>query len=162
MSLRQGMPMTRPARTAAIAPRGMLPQEGILACRFKSAAEYASSGEYSMRIRDNSGDGSSFYSTNGVDVSSYSQIKIDFHFHPVGMETGEDFFVEFYDGSSWIMVGHYVSGLNFNNGIPQQITDLVINSATYSFTSGAKFKFRCDASSNDDEIFIDDVVISAQ
>ena len=37
-------------------------------------AAYANSGSYCVRIRDNSGTASSFYSSNGFDISGYSQL----------------------------------------------------------------------------------------
>ena len=79
---------------------------------------YAHQGQYCARIRDNSGTVSSFYSTNGIDVATpgYTQIKIEFWYYPRSMESGENFWLQYFDGSSWHTVANYVSGTDFNNG----------------------------------------------
>ncbi|MEM9491777.1 MAG: M20/M25/M40 family metallo-hydrolase, partial [Myxococcota bacterium] len=57
-------------------------------CARISNSTYASSGSISARIRDNSGSASSFYSTSTVDLSGYDEVRIQFHYYPVGMENG--------------------------------------------------------------------------
>jgi hypothetical protein len=92
------------------------------------------------------------------------QIKIEFWFYAVSMDAGEDFFVEYYNGSAWQTIANYVSDAHFTNGGFDQVggTDLVINKGPYNFPTNARFRFRCDASDDDDNIYIDEVKISAR
>ncbi|HFA51111.1 MAG TPA: T9SS type A sorting domain-containing protein [Bacteroidetes bacterium] len=115
-------------------------------------------GNYSIRIRDNSGTKSSMTSST-YDVSSFNQLDIEFYFYPNSMEYGEDFWVRYYDGSAWNTVAAYASGTSFNNG-SFYVATVTISNANYNFPSNAKFRFQCDASSNADQIYIDAVTIT--
>ena len=117
-------------------------------------------GSYSIRIRDNSGTSSAMTTAASYDVSSYSQIEITFYFYPSSMESGEDFWIRYYDGSGWITVAQYVSGTSFNNNSFYTST-VTLNSSTYNFPTDARFRFQCDASANNDRIYIDEVTITA-
>jgi len=130
--------------------------------RSANDSAYASQGTYCVRIRDNSGTASSFYRT-GIDLSSYNELQITFDFVGVSMENGEDFYVEFYDGSSWNIVGQGVYGssgtLSNNNFYTGTLT---IDSATYNFSANSGVRFRCDASGNNDRIYVDLIDIAAR
>lgn len=115
-------------------------------------------GNSSIRIRDNSGTASSM-TLSSVDVSAYDNITIDFAFYPYSMENGEDFWVQYYDGSGWNTVETYARGTDFNNNT-LYTASVNINSAQYNFASNAGFRFRCDASGNADHVYIDAVVIT--
>ena len=117
-------------------------------------------GSYSIRIRDNSGTASAMTTASSYDVSAYSQIDIEFYFYPNSMENGEDFWVRYYDGSSWITVAAYAAGTSFNNDSFYTST-ITLSSANYNFPSNAQFRFQCDASGNGDRIYIDAVTITA-
>ncbi|MDJ0839892.1 MAG: endonuclease [Acidobacteriota bacterium] len=119
---------------------------------------YAHGGTYCVRLRDNSGTASSIYHTNGQDYSAYSEIKIELWFYARSMESGEDFFVEFWDGSQWNVVGNYVVNTDFNNGEFSN-KEIIVNSG---IGAANKIRFRCDASANNDYIYLDDVVISGK
>ncbi|MDF1694261.1 MAG: M43 family zinc metalloprotease [Saprospiraceae bacterium] len=115
-------------------------------------------GSYSIRIRDNSGTASAMTSSS-YDVSSYNSLEIEFYFYPNSMETGEDFFVRYYDGSSWSTVATYASGTSFTNN-SFYVATVTVNSANYNFPSNAQFRFQCDASGNADRVYIDAVTIT--
>jgi len=130
---------------------------GSDAARYNGSFSYE--GNYSIRIRDNSGVASSM--TSGTfDVSTYSQIDIEFYFYPNGMESGEDFWVRYFDGSVWNTIAAYASGSSFTNG-NFYVANISINAGEYNFPSNAQFRFQCDASANRDEIYIDQVTITA-
>lgn len=116
-------------------------------------------GNWSIRIRDNSGTVSAMTSPS-YNVSGYSQLDIEFYFYAYGMETGEDFWVRYYDGSSWQTVAAYASGTNFNNNTFYSAT-VTLTSANYTFPTNAQFRFQCDASANADHIYIDAVTVTA-
>lgn len=129
--------------------------------RSANDSAYAHQGTYCVRIRDNSGTASAFYSTNGFDLSAYSELQIDFWYIANSMETGEDFFVEFYDGSTWHIVAAFARGTDFNNGSFYN-PSVSIDSGSYNFGSNSKLRFRADASSNADYVYIDEIVVSAR
>ena len=141
-------------------------RDGGSDCRRSSRdAAFAHQGTYCARIRDNSGTSSSFYSTSGVDVATpgYTEIKVEFWYYPRSMESGENFWVQYYDGSSWQTVANYVSGTDFSNGSFHHVVDLIIQEgAPYDFPTDMKIRFMCDASGNRDYIYVDEVVVSAQ
>ncbi|MDD5134417.1 MAG: hypothetical protein PHP01_03275 [Phycisphaerae bacterium] len=131
-------------------------------CSLYTGGIYAN-GSNAADIQDNSGTSSSFYLTNGINVAGpgYTQIKVEFRYQPVGMESGEDFWLQYYDGSIWHTVATWVSGADFQNNQVYNPT-VYIDEAGYTFPTAMKIRFMCDASSNTDDVYIDDVRISAQ
>ena len=77
------------------------------------------------------------------------------------MESGEDFWVQYYDGSSWHTVASYVRGTDFVNGQFYHET-VYVNEGPYTFPADMKVRFMCDASGNGDDIYIDEVKVSAK
>ncbi|MEM7187617.1 MAG: GEVED domain-containing protein, partial [Bacteroidota bacterium] len=125
-------------------------------CTRFNNANRAWEGSYSIRIRDNSN--SSNAVSPALDLTGNSQVTIEFHTYSRGMELGEDYFVEFWNGSSYQVIGNYARGIDFNNNA--FFTDtIVLDSATYNFTTDNRLRFRCDASVNNDQIYFDAVVI---
>ena len=116
-------------------------------------------GSYSIRIRDNSGTASAMTSPT-YNLSNYSQVDVEFYFYPNSMENGEDFWLRYYDGSSWQTVASYASGSSFNNN-NFYVATVTLNNGSYNFPSNAQFRFQCDASGNADRIYIDAVTITA-
>ena len=115
-------------------------------------------GIYSIRLRDNSGTASSM--TKYHDLTGYNEVQIEFYFYPNSMETGEDFWLRYYDGSSWTTLAAYASGSSFNNG-SFYVGTVTLDAATHNFNSSSGFRFQCDASSNADQIYMDAITISA-
>jgi len=124
--------------------------------RFNNANR-AFEGSYSIRIRDNSN--SSNAQSPILDLSGNTQITIEFHTYSRGMELGEDFFVEFFNGTSYEVIGNYARGTDFNNN--SFFTDTItLDAGTYNFNANNRFRFRNDASTNNDHIYFDQVIIS--
>ena len=119
----------------------------------------AKTGIRSIRIRDNSGSRSSMFSDN-IDLSTATDVDIEFSFLPVSMEVNEDFFLEISTngGSSYSIYKEWNSGVEFQNN---QRVDEIVSITNYGFTATTRFRFRCDASSNNDQIYIDDVIITS-
>jgi hypothetical protein len=115
-------------------------------------------GNYSIRIRDNSGTASAMTSS-AYNISSYDLVELTFYFYPNSMENGEDFWVRYNDGSGWTTVASYASGSSFNNG-GFYVATVTLNSSQYNLTSNARFRFQCDASANGDQIYIDEVSLT--
>jgi|GEM_PF-5856284 len=117
---------------------------------------HAASGNYSMRLRDNSGYNSSLFSPifNGTDKYGMT---VEFSLYASSFESGEDFFVEISTdgGGSYVEMGRYIVNQDFNNDVRTSI------SASYTGALGqyTRIRIRCDASNNNDLMYIDDVVI---
>lgn len=124
---------------------------------------FAHQGTFCVRLRDNSGAASSFFSTNSTDISSYTQLRVQFWAMPISFEGSEDFFLEFSSdgGSSWSVIGNWVNGVDFSNGNFVN-PEVIINSGSYTFNANAKIRVRCDASGNGDRLYVDEVVVSAK
>ncbi|MEO0339954.1 MAG: sulfatase-like hydrolase/transferase, partial [Bacteroidota bacterium] len=124
-------------------------------CTYHTGAARAYEGEHAIRIRDNSGIASSMTSEI-FDLSAYNNAEIKFHFQAVSMETNESFFFEINTGSGWQVLKEYVSGSDFTNGpFYEEVIALTSLSATTSF------RFTCNASNNQDRIFIDAITLNA-
>ncbi|MFT7250773.1 MAG: hypothetical protein ACI9FW_000488, partial [Flavobacterium sp.] len=114
-------------------------------------------GSYSIYVRDNSGSASTMTSPS-FNLGSYDAVEFKFYFYTNSMETGEDFFVQYYNGSSWTTIATYVSGSSFNNNTFYSAT-LNLTKAQYNFASNSQFRIQCDASANDDLVYIDQVTV---
>lgn len=127
--------------------------------RVVSSSTYAHQGSYALLLRDNSGVASSAYSKSDHDVSGYSQLQVSFWYMTSGMETGEDFLLEYSSdgGASWSVVKAWVRGTDFDNGIFYKVL-VEMDAESYDFTAKGRIRLRCDASVNNDQVFIDEVL----
>ncbi|MFK7747819.1 MAG: M43 family zinc metalloprotease [Kordia sp.] len=124
--------------------------------RYNGSRSYE--GSYSIRLRDNSGTRSAMTSET-FDLRGFDQVTFDFYFYANSMENGEDFWVRYYNGSSWTTVATYASGSNFNNGTFYSAT-VTLDSSNVNFASNSQFRVQCDASANADQVYIDQVTIT--
>lgn len=115
-------------------------------------------GNYSIRLRDNSGTASAMTSET-FDLRGFDQVEFTFYFYPNSMENGEDFWVRYYNGSSWSTVATYASGSSFTNGSFYTAT-VTLDSSSVNFASNSRFRVQCDASANADQVYIDQVTIT--
>jgi len=121
---------------------------------------FSTEGDYSIRLRDNSGIASSM-TLNNIDLSSFTKVTVNFSFYANSMENGEDFWLQFNDGSGFSTIATYARGTSFpGNGAYSATVELL--SQDFNFVNNAGFRFRCDASGNNDQIYIDEVVISGE
>lgn len=127
-------------------------------CARRLDAARAFEGQYSIRIRDNSGVASSMTLSN-IDVTSFSSVEVDFYFYVFSMENGEDFWLRFFDGSVWNTVQTWTRGIDIENNTFYNAT-VTITPAQYNFAVNSGFRFQNDASGNNDQIFIDQVTIT--
>ncbi|MEM9325998.1 MAG: fibronectin type III domain-containing protein [Bacteroidota bacterium] len=115
-------------------------------------------GNYSIRIRDNSGSRSAM-TYSSLDISPYDRVDIEFYFYPNSMENGEDFWVRYNDGSGWQTIATYVSGQDFSNGT-FYVATVSLDRSSFNLVSNAQFRIQCDASANGDQVYIDAVTIT--
>jgi PKD repeat protein len=115
----------------------------------------------SVVLRDDSGTASSLISDT-YNLSSYDKITIEFEYGLYSFETNEDWFLEFSanNGSSWTQIKQYVLDWNvitnnvcYNESVTFLATDQTFNSQN-------KLRFRADANSDYDYLFINDIKVS--
>jgi PKD repeat protein len=136
--------------------------DGGVDCARYTGGTYASGGVASIDIQHNESTASSFYMTNGMDVNTpnYVQINVYFEFIGVSMANGKNFYVQYYNGTSWYNVASYVMPTNFSNNIFYAANVSILES-NYIFPSNMKIRFMCNGSNNNNDIYIDNVRISA-
>ncbi|MBX2845678.1 MAG: endonuclease, partial [Saprospiraceae bacterium] len=115
-------------------------------------------GNYSIRIRDNSGTASAMTSPS-FDLSGFNSVTIDFNFYSWSMENGEDFWLRYNNGSGWQTLETYARGTDFQNN---NFYNASFTIPANLLTSNAQFRFQCDASGNRDHIYIDQVIITGE
>lgn len=124
-----------------------------------TSGTYAYQGSSALNIQDNTS--TSVVTTNNLVVSGYAEIKVDFHFYPNSMESGEDFWLQISTdgGSSYTTVKSWARGNDFENN--SFYSDSVVITG-HSLNDQTRIRFRCDASGNQDDIYLDAITISAQ
>ena len=131
-------------------------------CKLDTRGRYAHQGNNAANIQDNSNTSSSFYLTNGIDVSGYSEIKIEFWYMARSMDnSSENFRLDFWDGSRWTTLKTWAQGIDFQNN-QFFFENLVLSKLDYNFSPDMRIRFVCDASNNYDDIYIDEINISAK
>jgi len=112
---------------------------------------------YSIRLRDNSGINSSIF-TNPLNFSNAENLEFEFSYFPSSMEFSENFIVEISTngGLDFIVLKDLVSGTDFQN---DQWYNETISVDNISLSSTVIFKITCDASSNSDQVYLDNIII---
>lgn len=121
-----------------------------------NSSSWANSGTFSIRLRDNTG--TSVMTTDNLDLSSYSSLNISLSYITSAFNSSsEDFWLQVSTdgGTSFVTVNEWNLNDEFVNNTRYFDTIELIG----SFTSTTKFRFRCDASANNDLLYIDDVVL---
>lgn len=128
----------------------------------KLSSSYAI-GTTSLNLQDNSSSSESRLA-NSLNLTAYSEFKIEFSYVVRSFENSEDFWVRYSDngGASWQTLRAYVNNVDFVDNGTRYETSITINSGSHNFSSNALIKFECDASGNSDDVYIDNVKLSAQ
>ena len=115
-------------------------------------------GLWSMRLRDGTNPVTAAMTLEDIDVSPFNSINIDFFFNGRGMDLGEGFAVEYFDGTNWNTVATYLrpdfKNKRFING------NIDISSDDYNFPANAAFRYRSLANINSDRVYIDQIIIT--
>ena len=126
--------------------------------RSSAYAQYAVGGTGSaVRLRDNSS--SSNMTTDNLNLSAYQDLTVDFSYITVSMDNpDEDFFLEISTdgGNTFTIVEEWNLGDEFENEV--RYFDAV--SIPGPFSANTQLRFRCDASTNSDQVYLDDISIS--
>jgi len=121
---------------------------------------YAYQGNNALNIQDNNDN--SVGTTSNLTLSAYSEVKVDFAYICVSMDNSdEDFWMQISTdgGSNFTTVEEWNLNDEFVND--QFYTDSVTITG-YTLTDQTQIRFRCDASGNKDDVYIDTIVISAK
>jgi hypothetical protein len=120
---------------------------------------HAFSGDYAIRIRDNTA--SSTMEHNVMNTTIYEKLKVDFAFKAKSMERNEDFWLQVNDnqGSGWVTVAEWKRGTDFNNNRFYE-EEVEFGPGAFTLSANLQLRFRCDATGNYDKVYIDDVKIS--
>ena len=132
-------------------------------CLYYTGSDLSRLGTHAIDLQDDTGTQASIYHTNGINVHTpgYTHIKVTFWFIADNIETGEDLYVEYYNGSVWQTLTRYIAGTNMENGIFYRKT-IDIYEGTYTFPTNMKLRFRSDAGDNYDDFYIDCITVEAQ
>lgn len=130
--------------------------EGGNDCTMNSNGNNASSGTYSIQLRDNTSGSNTF--TDILDLSSYDELTIDFSYITKGMSSSSDVF--------WLEVsgdgGNTYSSIEEWNYTDEFVNDLFYNDQVIiqgPFTSNSRLRFRSDAPGKRNKVYLDDIVI---
>ncbi|MDC0304050.1 T9SS type A sorting domain-containing protein, partial [Flavobacteriales bacterium] len=128
---------------------------GSDARRSSNDASRANNGTYCFRIQDNTS--TSVVTTDALNLVNYEELTIDFSFITSSMENNEDFWLQVStdDGATYATAQSWAAGSDFSNNI-RDAGNVVIDGP---FTSDTRLRFRNDASTNNDRVYIDDVVV---
>lgn len=120
-------------------------------------------GSRSINLQDNSSS-SETRLANSLDLTGYSELKIEFSYVVRSFENSEDFWLRYSDdgGSSWQTIKAFVNNIDFVDDGTRYYPVITINSGSYNFSNNVLIKFECDASGNGDDVYLDNVLISAQ
>jgi len=131
--------------------------DGGTDCIRTNNATYANSPTYSIQLRDNTN--TSVMSTTSQNWTAYEELTVQFSFITVSFDnSNEDFWLQISNngGSSYTTVGDFNFSSQFVNGVRYTGTVVIPG----PFASNTRLRFRSDASADDDQVYIDDVVIT--
>ncbi|HWO56429.1 MAG TPA: S8 family serine peptidase [bacterium] len=133
--------------------------DGGADCIRYTGGTHAHQGVAAIDIQDNTAS-SLFSHTAAYNVTAYNTLEVSFWFKAVSMENGEDFWVQYFNGSTWVTVGDFNAGTDFvNNTFNNRV--VTISRSQHNFPTNARIRFRCDAGDNNDDVYIDEVVFRA-
>ena len=134
---------------------GIWEDGGEDAFRYESSY-HADKGIYSILLRDDGPE--STITTEALDLSAYSELKVSFSFFVRQFENEEDFWLQISTdgGNSFQTLASWEKGIDFLNG-ERHLEEVSIKGP---FTEQTHLRFRCDASGNRDYLFLDEVEIA--
>lgn len=123
----------------------------------RQATSNSYEGLYSIKLRN--GSSTSFATSPALDLTGISQINIEFHTYASGMDNGDSFVVEFFNGSTYELLNEYAYGTDFTNDSFYGDT-ISVDAATYNFNTNNRIRIRNTSNSNNDNIWFDQVIIT--
>ena len=124
----------------------------------RTASSYSYEGSYSVRLRDGTGVSSAMTSQT-FNLSSYGEVEISFHYYSNGMDNGDNFWLRYYNGSSWSTIATFTTGVDFSDN-SFAFASFILNESQYNLASNAQFRIQCNANRKNDQVYIDQVIIT--
>jgi hypothetical protein len=133
--------------------------DGGADCSLYTGGLLAHQGSNAVNLQDNTE--TSVMSTSNQALSGNTEVRVDFWAYPSSFEGTEDFWLQISTngGSSYTTVKAWVNGVDFSNDT--FFSDSVVISGI-TLTDQTRLRFRCDASGNNDNIYIDEVRVLIQ
>ncbi len=123
-------------------------------------SSWSCSGNGSIYTKDNTTFSNRMTSPN-YDLSTFINVDVSFCAKFSGVDNGEGFRLQYYDGSSWTTLYTYTRGTDFTtvgSGASYSFT-YNINSASHTLASNSRIRFSSTAGSNGEYTYIDDILI---
>jgi hypothetical protein len=126
-------------------------------CKVDST-EHAHQGFYSVNLESNTS--SSLVTTKDLELSGYTDVLVEFWYKAVSMEANEDFQLQISidGGSNFPTVQPWISGVDFENDTFYSDSVTITG---YTLTNKTRLRFRCNASDDDDDVYLDEIRVSA-
>jgi len=134
--------------------------DGGTDCLLYTGGTYAHDGNNAADLQDNTS--TSVMTTGNLAASAYDELKVEFWYYPVSFDSSsEDFWLQISTngGEDFNTVEEWNLGDEFEND------DFYSDSVTitgYNLTDQTQIRFRCDASGDKDDVYIDEVKVSAK
>ncbi|MBT8265467.1 MAG: T9SS type A sorting domain-containing protein [Bacteroidia bacterium] len=125
-----------------------------------SSSTWACAGNNSIFVEDDKA--SSSATSSSYDLSPYTSITISFCFKgSTKIDDGEGFDLEYFDGSSWILLKSYRRGTEFTDiGSSETYNyNYPMLSSDYNFATNAQFRFLGKSSKGDEICYFDNILI---
>ncbi len=120
---------------------------------------HAHQGDAAVNLQDNTS--TSVVTTGDLSLSAYDdEVKVDFWYKAVGMDSNEDFWLQISTngGGDYTTVQSWAEGTDFQN---DTFYEESVTITGYSLTDQTRIRFRCDASNNGDDVYIDEIRVLA-
>ncbi|MBU0497916.1 MAG: VCBS repeat-containing protein, partial [Candidatus Thermoplasmatota archaeon] len=132
-------------------------------------------GVWAANIQANSGAASSFSLTTPIDIATpgYDAVTVDFWMNAYGMGYGGKYYLEYYDGSNWVIRKTYEQ--NSGSFAPSVYTNTYykfanwkffhdtvwINKSDYNLPDNFNIRFRCGSGNSNNDVYLDQIYINA-
>ncbi len=133
--------------------------DGGTDCLFHSGGN-SPQGTYSINLQDNSTPPASTTFSDVLDLSAYADVKVSFTYQTISFDSSnEDFFLEVSTngGSSYTTIEEWNLNDEFVNGV---IDNDEATSSGIPLTNNTRVRFRCDATANGDDLYLDEIIVS--
>jgi len=138
---------------------GSWPASGCVTdCSRYTGGTYAHEGSAAINLQDDTS--ASVVSTVDLALLAYSSVKVDFWYRTQGFNTGHDFWLQISTngGTDYTTVEDWIEGTDFSNGAFYQASKTITG---YTLTDTTRIRFRADASNNGDDVYLDEIIVSA-
>ncbi|MCA9175438.1 MAG: cadherin-like domain-containing protein [Planctomycetales bacterium] len=128
-----------------------------------SRGAHAHQGTSAANLQDGNGADSSIELANPLDLQSpgYSTLRVEFWFKTVGFESGDSFELQYFDGSSWQTIEAWIAGADFVDS-SFVFASVEISAANYAFSAQSGIRLMSTANSKNDDVYLDEILISAK